>query len=1054
MINVLRPTSVAFLAYHFLFAVVASVQAELPKTVDFNFHIRPILSDRCYACHGPDTENRAADLRLDDEESAYAALETGQATHVIKPGAPESSEVYLRITSQDEDLRMPPADSNLELSENEIALIRRWIEQGAEWKQHWAFIPVESEQLPDTDDQGWCRNEIDAFVFVQLASMNLQPSEEVSREKLLRRVTFDLTGLPPTLAELDAFLADQSADAYERAVDRLLESPRYGERMSVDWLDLARYADTFGYQADKYRPVWPWRDWVIRAFNQNLPFDEFITWQLAGDLLPNATREQRLATAFNRLHRQTNEGGSIEEEFRVEYVVDRTDTFGTAFLGLTLQCARCHDHKYDPVSQRDYYQLFSYFNSIDESGLYSHFTSATPTPTLQLTEQEQQEELKELETEIQLKESQLKEIAQEQQPAMDAWLSKQEAPLPLTGLLGDFRMEAIEENKIVNQANSEEPGTVSDNPKIVAGQSGNGLQLSGENLFSTPTGGLFTRHDPFSIGLWINTPEDMSRAVVWHCSRAWTDAGSRGYQLLIEDGRLSASLIHFWPGNAIRVITERKIPLNQWQHVLVTYDGSSRAAGLKIYLNGKLETTQVVRDGLTRTIRYGDSVKSLDLGQRFRDRGFKNGLVDELTIFDRQLTSLEARSLANNEQTVLPNLKQHDSDAVFEYYLQNFNEEYRQALSDLREARKKRGGLIDSISEIMVMQELPEPRPTYLLVRGAYDAPGDAVSPLTPASIGTIADSLPANRLGLARWLTDSKHPLTARVAVNRLWQMLFGTGLVATPDDFGSQGQLPSHPQLLDWLAYSFVESGWDVKQLLKKMVMSATYRQSSECPPELCDQDPLNLLLARGPHQQLSAEMLRDGSLHSSGLLVEKLGGPPVKPYQPAGLWKEKGSETYQRDEGDGSHRRSLYTYWKRTSPPPAMLTLNAAKRDVCLVKRQATATPLQSLVLLNDPQYVEASRAMAQNVLENDALVLDAKLRIVFRTFTSRQPSEEELEVLLGTWQEQLQLFDTSPELAAELLAVGDLPLNEMLKPVEVAAMTVVVQLVMNLEEAVTK
>ncbi len=1031
--------------------------AEPPETIDFNFHIRPILSDRCYACHGPDAEDRAADLRLDVEEGAYAALEGGETAHVIKPGAPDESELYLRVSTEDDDLRMPPEDSNLELSAEEIVLIRKWIEQGAEWKPHWSFIPVEDPPLPKVVAVDWPQNPIDYFILARLENEGLPPAETASREKLLRRVSFDLTGLPPTLEELDAFLADKSPDAYEKVVDRLLASTRYGERMAVDWLDLARYADTYGYQADVYRAVWPWRDWVVEAFNQNMPFDKFITWQLAGDLLPNATQKQVLATAFNRLHRQTNEGGSIEEEFRTEYVIDRTDTFGMAFLGLTLGCARCHEHKYDPISQREYYQLFSFFNSIDESGLYSHFTNATPTPTLMLSQAEQKTQLAELLQKIEQAEAQLAEVADEQQKAWETWLTQQPLQAEVGGLIGDFGMETIEDGKVANRVDGEMTGTVVEGPKLVLGKVGQGLLLSGENQFSTEVGGAFSRHDPFSIGLWINTSEELQRAVIWHRSRSWTDAGSRGYQLLFEEGRLSASVIHFWPGNAIRVVTERKMPIGQWIHVLVSYDGSSRAAGLKIYVDGKLEPCSTVRDKLTRTIGYdGDSVKTLTLGQRFRDRGFKNGMVDELQIYDRELTSLEAAQVSGGKTVVslLAESKAEQQAALRDFYLRNYNEEYRQALGSLQAARKKRGKLVDSIAEIMVMKELPEPRPTFLLERGAYDAPGEQVTRDVPASLGAMNADLPRNRLGLARWLTDGRHPLTARVAVNRYWQSIFGTGLAATPDDLGSQGQLPTHPELLDWLAHSFVESGWNIKQLLKQMVMSATYRQSSQCAPEVRERDPANVLLARGPHEQLPAEMLRDEALFSSGQLVEKQGGPPVKPYQPAGLWKEKGTQTYERDKGEGSHRRSLYTYWKRTSPPPGMLTLNAAKRDVCLVKRQATATPLQSLVLLNDPQYVEAARALAQKVLEQVEGSADEKMILLFRTLTSRAPNGAELQLLNTAYEEQRQMFEQQPERAAELLAIGDLPLNENLATTEVAALTVVAEMVMNFEESVTK
>jgi hypothetical protein len=865
----------------------------------------------------------------------------------------------------------------------------------------------------------------------------LKVAGPASKEHLIRRVTFDLTGLPPTLEEVDAFVADDSPEAYEKLVDRLLASPRYGERMAVDWLDVARYADTHGYQSDRYRAVWSWRDWVVKAFNENLPFDQFIVWQLAGDLLPNATDEQILATAFNRLHRQTNEGGSIDEEFRVEYVVDRVDTFGTAFLGLTVQCARCHDHKFDPISQKDYYQLFAFFDNIDESGLYSHFTSAVPTPTLLQMTTEQKEQLKKLDEQITAAEEELATIAREQLP--DG-----------TGLIGSFAMEEIVDKTIVNQANKDEPAKIEGDVKVVAGQHGKGLHLSGENKFSTKVGGDFTRDDPFTISLWINAPDKKERAVVWHRSRAWSDAGSRGYELLIENGKLNAALIHFWPGNAISVRTKRELPLNEWQQVTVTYDGSSRADGLKIYLNGELQQTDVIRDKLTKTINYIkrarannegdlDKAEEFTIGQRFRDRGFKDGLVDELKIYDRELMAAEVERLFDGK--VLGESAKPTSG-------------YESVLEELHKLRKQRSDFLDEIPEIMVMQEMPEKRQTYLLDRGAYDAPSTPVNPETPSELPKMREGLPKNRLGLAEWVVDPENPLTARVTVNRFWQSLFGQGLVPTANDFGSQGQLPTHPELLDYLAKSFIDTGWDVKALIKQIVMSETYQQSSDCDPKLREDDPQNLLLARGPRYRLSAEMIRDTALYLSGLLVEQMGGPPVKPYEPPGLWEEKGSESYVRDEGAGSHRRSLYTFWKRTSPPPAMVTLDATDREVCVVQRQTTATPLQALVLLNDPQYVEAARAAAESVLREQKNSVSKQIGKLFRTFIGRSPLDSELELLEKLYAEQYSSFQATPAAAEEFLAVGDHRADESLDPAKLAAMTVVAEAVMNHYETVTK
>ncbi len=976
--------------------------------------------------------------------------EADSGLHPIVPGDPEASEILNRLTADDASMRMPPVDSKLSVTEEEIALIRRWIEQGAEWKTHWSFLPL-MEGVAVKDAKSQAAGEIDRYVVAKLKAAGLKQAPRATKEQLIRRVTFDLTGLPPTFEEVDAFVAEDSPDAYEKLVDRLLTSPRYGERMAVDWLDVARYADTYGYQADKYRAMWSWRDWVVKAFNANLPFDQFIVWQLAGDLLPNATDEQILATAFNRLHRQTNEGGSIDEEFRVEYVVDRVDTFGTAFLGLTVQCARCHDHKFDPISQKDYYQLFAYFDNIDESGLYSHYTSAVPSPTLLQTTAEQKEQIKQFDEQIAAAEKRLATIVKEQRLESEPVVGEKTRDTERSGLIGSFAMEEIVDGTIANQADNEQPAKIEGDVKIVTGQRGNGLHLSGENKFSTKVGGMFTRDDPFTISLWINTPDKKERAVVWHRSRAWSDAGSRGYELLIENGKLNAALIHFWPGNAISVRTKRELPLNEWQQVTVTYDGSSRAAGLKIYVNGKLELTDVVRDKLTKTINYIkrarannegdlDTAEELTIGQRFRDRGFKDGLVDEFKIFDRKLTQLEVARLFDGRA-----LKQTDTKLV---------SGYQNALEELHALRKQRSDYLDEIPEIMVMQDMPEKRQTYLLARGAYDAPSTPVNPETPSGLPALRDDLPKNRLGLAEWVVDPENPLTARVTVNRFWQSLFGQGLVPTANDFGSQGQLPTHPELLDYLAKSFMDSGWDVKALIKQIVMSETYRQSSDCDPGLRDDDPQNLLLARGPRYRLPAEMIRDTALYLSGLLVEQMGGPPVKPYEPPGLWEEKGSESYVRDAGAGSHRRSLYTFWKRTSPPPAMMTLDATDREVCVVQRQTTATPLQALVLLNDPQYVEAARAAAEGVMQGRESSDLEQIGKLFRTFIGRVPLDTELQLLEQLYAEQYVGFQAAPAAAKEFLKVGDHRADESLDRAKLAAMTVVAEAVMNHYETVTK
>ena len=995
--------------------------------------VRALLSDRCFACHGPDGTSREAGLRLDTQEGFQAVAALADDRKVVVPGDVAASELWTRVTSDDRHHLMPPPESNRSLSSDDLKLLQQWIEAGAPWTDHWAFVSPGRPELPP--DDVWCTNQIDRFALQRMRSDGLDPSARAPREELIRRVTLDLTGLPPTLEEVDAFLADDSPAAFERVVDRLLASPRFGERMASDWLDLARYADTYGYQADRFRRVWPYRDWVIKAFNDNLPYDQFLTWQLAGDLLPDATQEQILATAFNRLHRQTNEGGSIPLEFRTAGVCDRTNTFGAAVLGLTFECARCHDHKFDPLSTRDYYQFYAFFNSIDELGLYSHFTDSCPTPTLWLDSQEQREQLRDLEQQIAELEQTCNRLATESLEEFQAWRAT-----------ADLKEVTQPRPTYHARLDGDEPAVKrSGSPRSVPGREGNGLLLDGENGFATTDTFAFDRHDAFSIGIWLKPGEELPRAVILHRSAAWLDAAGRGYQIMLEAGRPEVALVHFWPGNALAIRAASPLPIGEWSHVAFTYDGSCQSAGLRLFINGRQIETETMADCLDRSLRYipgdlqGDGLK-VAVGNRFRDNGFRSGSVDELTIFDHELSTAEVARLAKAD----PN---HADEALLPIYLREHAAPYQHAVEQLRALRQQRSKLIDSIPEIMAMRDLEQRRPAFVLRRGAYDAPGDPVEPNTPAAIGNDIPLERPDRLGLARWSTDPRNPLTARVAVNRLWYLMFGRGIVHPIDNFGSQGAAPTHPELLDWLAVEFVESGWDTKALIKQMVMSSTYRQTAVANTDLRNHDADNLLLARGPNHRLSAEMLRDAALSTSGLLVDQIGGPPVKPYQPPGLWQEKGGGKYNRDAGPGSHRRSLYTYWKLTSPPPAMMTFDAADREICVVQRQSTSTPLQALVLLNDPQFVEAAVGVSDRGWNLDAESLDDRLAYVFRLLLSRAPSTSEATVLRQLYDDQLARFDDAPDEAKGLLETGDFRPTCGEKDEHVAALAMVALAVMS-------
>ncbi len=1022
--------------------------------VDFCFQVRPILADRCFKCHGPDEKARKGKLRLDLKENAYAVRDAARKESAVVPFHPERSQLCWRISATNEDDRMPPVASNLSLTAEEKAVLKRWVEQGAEYKPHWAFSPVAKVPVPRVTTGSLERNPIDAFVEARLAREGLRPAPEASRETLIRRLSFDLRGLPPSLDEIDSFVSDTSPDAYEHLVDRLLASPAYGEQQAALWLDLARFADTYGYQNDVERDISPWRDWVIRVFNDNLPYDQFVTWQIAGDLLPSPTRDQALATAFNRLHRQTNEGGSVEEEFRAEYVADRVATTGTTFLGLTLGCARCHDHKYDPIGQKEFYRVAAFFNNIDESGLYSHFTHATPSPTLLLYPAGVEAKHNELLAKIRDQETTLAKLSRSAQADFDKWLASSPRMFDKPQPSAAFSFETVAKNSTPDAVNTNRSAILVDNPVPDEGKIGHALKFSGDNSVICKNAGVFNRTTPFTFSLWLKPTEKQERAVIFHRSRAWTDSGSRGYELVLEDGRPTFSLIHFWPGNAIKVRVRSALPLNQWSHLTITYDGSSRASGVSLYLAGELLPVEIVRDHLFKDILHREQWGDMEVNQieltlagRFRDSGFKNGVIDEFQVFDRCLSAWEVKQVAGTA-TGAP-----DFATLFTWYLQHVDAPYRAATAELKSLREAENNLIDDVPEIAVMSEMSPRRPTYLLKRGAYDARGEQVDPGVPERIFAFSDKLPRNRLGLAHWLVDQRNPLTARVEVNRVWRSHFGRGLVETEEDFGTQGRLPEYPQLLDWLAGQFMEHGWNVKGLHKRVVMSATYRQSSHADAELLAKDPDNHLLARGPQHRLRAEEIRDNALAVSGLLTSRLGGPSVRPYQPAGVWEEAGTgKHYAQDKGESLYRRSLYTFWRRTAPPPSMRIFDAPSREVCTARRETTTTPLQALVLLNDPQFVEAGRVLAEQLLRTCGGDVEACVSRGFREATGRQPTAAELAVLSRLYHEQLQIFESDPAAAQSYLNTGEHPRDASLPVPQLAATAVVASALMNLDEFV--
>jgi Protein of unknown function (DUF1553)/Protein of unknown function (DUF1549)/Concanavalin A-like lectin/glucanases superfamily/Planctomycete cytochrome C len=1071
------------------------------RKIDFDRDVRPVLADNCFACHGPDEKQRMANLRLDETEGLFA--DRG-GYRIITAGDSAHSKLYLKISSTDPAFRMPPTFANRTLTAQQIETIKEWIDQGAKWERHWAWIAPQRPAVPDVQDKAWVRNPIDSFVLARLEREGLKPSPEADRATLLRRLSFDLTGLPPTPAELDSFLADKSPDAYEKRVDQLLASPHYGERMAMPWLDLARYADTHGYHIDSLREMWPWRDWVIAAFNRNEPYDQFTIDQLAGDLVPNATQAQKIASGFNRNHEIDYEGGAIPAEYHVEYVVDRVSTTGTTWLGLTIGCARCHDHKFDPIKQKDFYRFFAFFNTVPERGLDG--ITGNAEPVLELPSPEQQRRRAELESEI--------------AKTLEAVPEKQ-----MVSLENEWRQKELASATAVSSGNQPDEGLAAryifeGNLKDVSGHGldaraargdvtyddgavGKAAGFSGETKVEFSKAGDFDGSRPFALAFWVRPDGTKGMELVQKrdASPNWG-----GYEISTDDVtfdgpqrprfNLFVRLASRWPDNAIEVRTKDRIRFDRARHLALNYDGSGKAAGLSLFLDGKRVETEAVKDHLSGSLH---SEAPLSVGDKALGRPFK-GDLDDLRIYDRTLRPEEAEFLAvdvpersliaalagkpvqeievlqpekppaeadigmedkapSKEEQEASRLKSQQA-RLSEFYLKyEAPESDRKLYAQLQDLRDQLSKLNKSITTTMVMAEMQKPRDTFILGRGQYDNPGEKVTPGVPSFLPPLPAGAPLNRLTLARWIVDPANPLTARVAVNHFWQQNFGVGLVKTSEDFGSQGEPPSNQVLLDWLATEFVRSGWDVKAMERLIVTSATYRQSSKAAPELEDRDPENRLLARGPRFRLSAEEIRDNALSVSGLLNPQIGGPSAYPYQPKGVWEDGAffegftAQTYQQGAGDDIYRRGMYTVWKRTAPPPELTTFDAPDREKCTARRLPTNTPLQALELLNDPTYVEAARVLAQRLMEHGGPSPVSRVDFAFRLATARAPSAAERRILIDTYNDQLQDFRAHRDDAARLLGVGESKCDPKLDRTQLAAWTTVASMILNLDETIT-
>jgi len=1023
--------------------------------VDFNRDILPIISDKCFKCHGPDSASRMADLRLDRSESAFSGRHEQWA---IVPHQPEKSLVVERIN--DSNAPMPPADSGKTLTQREKETIRQWIEEGAQYAKLWSFESL-PKAVPAPKVAGpWPNDDIDRFILDRLNKEKLSPSKPATKERWLRRVTLDLTGLPPTQGEIADFNADTSKEAYEKVADRLLANPHFGERQAVEWLDAARYSDSYGYQSDLLSPTWPYRDWVVKAFNENLPYDRFLTDQIAGDLLKNPTRDERLATAFNRLHRQSNEGGSIAEEFKTVYASDRVDTFGAAVLGLTLGCARCHDHKFDPITQRDYYQFFSYFNSIDEYGLLLS-TEIVPTPSLLLPTVAQSGMLKLRTIQNEQAVKNLADADKAASPDFMAWIEKRPIEPAIPGLLARINLDSIRQGRFANSVGGasfgEQIGTVA----MVDGHEGKAIQLDGDNGIAIRNLPGRERYDTFTWSFWLQDPGAKGPVVLLHRTGG-TDVGFCGFDLMLEDGYLTARVMRHWPGNAVAVRATHPLPKGKWSHVAWSWDGGGLSTGIRLYVDGKLTETMAIEKHLWKKISaYGDlgpSRGDWSFGQRFRGAGFKGGKLDDIAFADRVLSEAEVAQLYDGHslRDMLRDPQHHLWD-LRNYYALAISEPVAKARREMLLAQKRLADVEEGVYEVSVMEDTPTAIPAYVLARGAYDAPKNDENKVvrdTPKSLPPLNPTGKNDRLALANWVTRPNNPLTARVAVNRLWQMVFGTGLVETSENFGSQGSQPTHPELLDYLARQFIDSGWNVKAMLRRMVLSSTYRQDSAQTKKLIAADPHNRLYARGPSGRLPAEMIRDTVLAASGLLDTRIGGAPVNPYQPAGIWQENNtmSPAFVQSKGRDLYRRSLYSTWKRTTPVPSMMLFDANSREACMVRRPSTDTPLQALVLLNDVQFVEASRVLAERILRNQGNDRD-RIATAFIRLAGREPDSRELQILAQTLREQRAQFAEDPAGAKKLASSGDSK-SANLAPVDVAAMTVTVQTIMNSDAVIWK
>jgi mono/diheme cytochrome c family protein len=1049
-----------------LLVLLAFASSDAAQPVQFNKDIRPILADACFHCHGPDPGTRKAGLRLDTEAGFFTAKK-GERPTVIK-GQPDLSSLYQRLLSTDEDEVMPPPDSHKEIKPAQIALIKEWISQGAPWQPHWSLIPPQKPTVPAVKDESWVKTPIDRFVLASLDQAGLKPAPEADAHTLVRRISLDLTGLPPS-AELLARYTRDRANLIDQEVsaliDELMKSPAYGEHRARYWLDAARYGDTHGLHFDNYREMWPYRDWVVKAFNRNQPFDQFTVEQIAGDLLPNHTDDQLIATGFQRCNITTNEGGTIDEENLANYAVDRVQTMGWVYMGLTTNCSQCHDHKFDPITQRDFYSLAAFFRNTTQGAKDGNVKDGKG-PVLVIPSETDKPRWEKLPTEIATATKQRDERRKLAGGDFNAWLASAkpehlDQDVPTKGLQVHLPLNEGVGNDVANvcgtPAKAKALGQISWTP---GGKLGPAPVIKPGSTFEVSDAGDFELNQKFSYGAWIKA----GRNGVFGAIMARMDEknGYRGWDLWQNNRGLSVHLVDKWEENALKVSTrDAVLKPGEWQHVFVTYNGNGKPGGIQIYING---VPQKRLNGEKNTLKPKASIRTtvpLKIGQRSEGQHFTEGSVQDARVYDRMLSETEIKTLADVGplRAVLAAASDkrtpQQRNALFAHYLATRDTDWMKHDSTAKKLEAEKDAIKGRSPITHVQEEVMNVAPmANILARGAYDKVGERVEAAVPAALGKLPEKAPKNRLGLAQWVVSAENPLTSRVTVNRFWQEVFGQGIVKTPEDFGIMGAAPSHPELLDWLAVEFREGGWDVKKLFKLLLSSATYRQSAATTPEKLDKDRDNSLLSRGPRFRMDAEMLRDYALAASGLLSAKMGGPSVKPYQPEGIWDVVGlpggdTRNYVQDKGENLYRRTFYTFWKRMAPPPSMEVFNAPSREVCAVRRERTNTPLQALVTMNDPQFVEAARKLAEK-----ALATKEPLSFIAERILCRPLTDKEKPLVEASLKDLRAHYSKNAADAEALLKVGESPVDAKLPKPELAAWTMLTNQIFNLDEVLNK